>query len=187
MSEKRPDERSVEDSDGESDVGRIDPAVVANLYLQHGEELRRFLLGVLRDPQLVGDCLQATFAKAIEVGHTTREETRKGWLFRVAYHEAMAVRRRDSTGDRIVRQLAWSRDSAAAGPDEPVLRFEVVEAVRRAIDELPPDQQQMVRMRIYEEKTFAVIADELGIPLGTALGRMRTALIKLRRMLEESD
>jgi RNA polymerase sigma-70 factor (ECF subfamily) len=39
-------------------------------------------------------------------------------------------------------------------------------------------------MRIYEEKTFAMIAQELGIPLGTALGRMRTALAKLRKTLE---
>jgi len=50
---------------------------------------------------------------------------------------------------------------------------------------LPPEQQQVVRMRIYEDKTFAVIAAELGIPLGTALGRMRTALIKLRAKLEQ--
>ena len=42
-----------------------------------------------------------------------------------------------------------------------------------------------MRMRIYEEKTFAVIAKELGIPLGTALGRMRTALMKLKTKLED--
>jgi len=53
--------------------------------------------------------------------------------------------------------------------------------VRQALGELPPRQQQIVHMRIYEEKTFAVIARELGIPLGTALGRMRAAMQKLQQ------
>jgi RNA polymerase sigma-70 factor (ECF subfamily) len=97
----------------------------------------------------------------------------------------MAVRRREATGDRIVRRIAWSRDHAAGSADEPLLRFEAVERVREAIDDLPADQIQIVRMRIYEEKTFAVIAAELGIPLGTALGRMRAAMMKLRKRLEE--
>ena len=65
-----------------------------------------------------------------------------------------------------------------------LVRAETIQLVRRAIRELPAEQQQVVRMRIYENKTFAVIAAELGIPLGTALGRMRTALIKLRVKLE---
>jgi len=166
---------------------RIDPAIVAALYVEHGEELRRFLVGVLRDPQLAADALQATFTKAIESGHTTREETRKGWLFRVAYHEAMAFRRRQAVGDKVVRRAAWTRDTAARPADEPVIRFEAVEVVRQAIAELPPEQQQIVRMRIYEEKTFAVISQELQIPLGTALGRMRTALQRLRKRLEELE
>lgn len=167
--------------------GRIDPAIVAALYVEHGEELRRFLVGVLRDPQLAADALQATFAKAVEAGHTTREETRKGWLFRVAYHEAMAFRRRQATGEKVVRRAAWTRDTAARAADEPVIRFESVEAVRQAIAELPAEQQQIVRMRIYEEKTFAVISEELKIPLGTALGRMRTALQRLRKRLEQLE
>ena len=166
-----------------ADDVRIDPAVVAALYLEHGEELRRFLNGLLRDAQLANDVLQAAFARMVEVGHTTREESRKAWLFRVAYHEAMAVRRRENTGDRVVRRLAWSRDAAGHPSDEPLLRIESVELVREALAELPPDQQRVVRMRIYEEKTFAVIAAELKIPLGTALGRMRDALAKLRKKL----
>ena len=52
---------------------------------------------------------------------------------------------------------------------------------------LPDKQRQIVHMRIYEEKTFAVIAEELDIPLGTALARMRTALAKLRKCAQLSD
>ncbi len=167
-----------------ADEGKIEPSIVAALYVQHADELRRFLLGVLRDGQLAGDVLQTTFVRLVEGGHRTREESRKAWLFRVAYHEAMAIRRRQSTGDRITRQSAWTRRGVAGAADEPLLRMEKVEAVRTALERLPVEHQQVVRKRIYEEKTFAVIAQELGIPLGTALGRMRTALAKLRRGLD---
>jgi RNA polymerase sigma-70 factor (ECF subfamily) len=61
--------------------------------------------------------------------------------------------------------------------------MESVAKVQEALADLPAEQRQVVRMRIYEEKTFATIAQELQIPLGTALGRMRTALIKLKKSL----
>lgn len=165
---------------------------VAALYLQHSEELRCFLVGLLRDSQLAADVLQATFVKMVERGGDTQEESRKAWLFRVAYHEAMAIRRRDAVGDKIVKRIAEDgdpRNDAARGiPEDSLIRHESVERVREALEHLPPDQRQVVRMRIYEEKTFAVIAEELKIPLGTALGRMRSALIKLRvRLADETN
>lgn len=169
------------------ELGRLDAEVVSALYVEHAEELRRFLVGVLRDTQLAGDVLQATFAKAIQVGHTSREETRKAWLFRVAYHEAMAIRRRQGVDCRAMQQVAWTRPGAARSADEPVIRFETVEAVRRAIDELPAAQREVLEQRIYAEKTFAQIAKELKIPLGTALARMRAALAKLRTKLVDDD
>jgi RNA polymerase sigma factor (sigma-70 family) len=161
----------------------LDPSVVAALYVEHGEELRRFLLGILRDAQLTSDVLQATFVKMAQKGHETQEDSRKAWLFRVAYHEAMAIRRRQGVGDKVLRRMAWHTSRAASAADEPLLRLEAVQSVREALEELPPEQRQVVRMRIYEEKTFATIAKELKIPLGTALGRMRAATIKLRAKL----
>jgi RNA polymerase sigma-70 factor (ECF subfamily) len=168
-----------------TDDGKIDPATVAELYTRYGEDLRRFLIGLLRDSQLAGDVLQTTFMKLVEHGHTTREEARKGWLYRVAYNEAMLVRRRQAVNDMAVRRTAWSASAVGESADGLVVRAEAVQRVRQAIAELPPDQRQVVQMRIYEDKTFAVIAKELGIPLGTALGRMRAATFKLRARLEE--
>ena len=168
----------------------LDSSVVAALYVEHGEELRRFLLGILRDAQLTSDVLQATFVKMVERGHETKEASRKAWLFRVAYHEAMAYRRREGVGSKVLRRIAadapaWHTSGAAGSADEPLLRLESVQSVREALKGLPPEQRQVVRMRIYEEKTFATIAKELKIPLGTALGRMRAATIKLRAKLAD--
>ena len=167
-----------------ADDVRIEPAVVAALYLEHGDELKRFLVGVLRDAPLANDVLQATFVKLVEQGHTTRETSRKAWLFRVAFHEAMALRRRKSVGEKVLRSVAWSRAASSGAAEEPLIQLEAVESVRMALSQLPPEQQQVVRMRIYEEKTFAAIAEQLNIPLGTALARMRSALAKLRKKLD---
>lgn len=170
-----------------ADEGKLDASVVAALYVEHGEELRRFLYGLLRDAQLTSDVLQATFVKMAERGHETREASRKAWLFRVAFHEAMAWRRREGIGQRVVQKLAWQTNGQPGTADDPLVRFEAVEIVRSALDELPPEQRQVVRMRIYEEKTFATIAKELRIPLGTALARMRAAMMKLRTKLNEKS
>jgi len=166
---------------------RIDPAVVATLYIEYGEELKAFLIGLLRNGDLAGEALQATFTKAVEVGHTARQETIKGWLFRVAYNEAMAIRRRQKIHWKSIQKLAWSQSGSTEAPEENVTRWETVSRVRTALDTLPANQQRVVRMRIYEEKTFAVIAEELDLPLGTVLTRMRLALQKLEKQFDQKS
>ena len=168
-----------------ADYGKIDPATVADLYARYGAELLRFLVGLLRDSHLAADVVQTTFVKLAEHGQQSREDSRKGWLFRVAYNEAMLLRRRQAVDAAARRRVAWDRESVGVSAEHALVSSETVARVRQAIRELPAEQQQVVRMRIYEEKTFAVIAAELGIPLGTALGRMRTAMIKLRTQLDE--
>ena len=137
-----------------ADEGKLDSAVVAALFEQHSQELLRFLVGVLRDHQLANDALQAAFTKMVERGHETSEESRKAWLFRVAYNEALVVRRRQKTGKNVLERVAWSSDFYR--DSDPLVQNEEVERVRAAIEELQPEQQRIVRMRIYEEKTFAV-------------------------------
>jgi RNA polymerase sigma factor (sigma-70 family) len=173
----------------QAETPRIDSAVVAELYQRHAEELGLFLKGVLRNSDLAAEALQNTFAKAVESGHTAREESLKGWLFRVAFHEAMLIRRRDQMHERSLRQMArdsQSMTNPSERPDERLARSETLAEVRQALTELPPDQRQVVQMRIYEEKTFAEIASELSAPLGTVLTRMRLAMKKLSREIRKT-
>jgi RNA polymerase sigma factor (sigma-70 family) len=162
---------------------RIDPAAVAVLYVAHADELRAFLIGILRNGDLAGEALQATFSKALEAGHTAQQDSLKGWLFRVAFNEAMALRRRRKIQDESYRKLAWRRPRAEETPEDSLTRWEVVDRVRAALETLPDEQRIVVQKRIYEEKTFAVVAEELGVPLGTVLTRMRLALRKLQGRL----
>lgn len=167
------------------DPGQLDPADVAELYAQYAAELSAFLTGVLRNADWAAEVLQATFVKAAEVGHTAQRETIKGWLFRVAYNEAMLLRRRQAVENRATRKAAWQLNPVSAAVDSGLLRQEVIERVRRGLDTLPSDQRTVVRLRIYEDKTFSQIAEVLGIPLGTVVTRMRAALQKLNRELGE--
>lgn len=162
---------------------KIDQAVVQTLYVQHGEELLRFLVGVLRDQSLARDVLQTSLAKLIQRGHEARPESRKSWLFRVAFHEAMLAKRRKATDDRAMRKVGESTAPPQVTAEDGLVRKEVVEAVRDAMERLPIEQQRVVRLRVYEGLTFAEIARELKIPLGTALSRMQAALTRLRTRL----
>lgn len=166
---------------------RIDPAAVAELYAAHGDELRSFLTGVLRNADLAQEAAQAAFGKLVELGHTAREESLKGWLFRVAYHEAMALRRRQSVEQRSMARLSMQIRQQSKPTEHRVEQNEAVERVRRGLERLPPEQQIVVRKKMFEDKTFAVIAGELGIPLGTVLTRMRTALRNLKQQLKSPD
>ncbi len=151
-------------------------------------ELRRFVWGVVRDSSLVDDVIQATYLKAAERGGSAHPDTAKGWLFRVAYREALVVKRRDAAQDRTVRRLA-TRLSARESPrpDEGLIRSETVRSVRGAIDSLSEPQRRVVLARMHGDQTFAEIAAESGLPLGTVLTHMRRALEKMRRVLELGD
>ncbi len=169
-----------------ADEAKLDPAVVAALYVEHAEELRYFITGVLRNPDLAVDVLQNTFSKAMEFGHGVQQQSLKAWLFRVAYNEAMLFRRREAVGERANRKLAEESPRMESPPDAPLHRWEAVQAVREALQRLPAEQQQVVQMRIYEQKRFCEIAAELNLPLGTVLSRMQLAQKKLRGMLHKN-
>ena len=170
-----------------ADDRKIDSDFVAALYEEHAQELRRFLFAILRDHDLTTDALQNAFFKMIEVGHTARRETLKGWLFRVAYREALALRRRQGVDGKAMRKLADAGPPDCPSPDEAMCRSEAIERVRSALERLPAEQRQVVRMRMYRQQTFASIAAELGLPLGTVLTRMRLAVEKLRNQLAGDD
>ena len=169
---------------------RLSPAEVQRLYDTLGPEVRLFLVGLLRHPELADEALQNTFQRVLEQGHTARSESLKGWLFKVSYHEAMALRRRQTTQDRVLRKYGdrevRSRfDSPPGEPDWRLIQDEDLVRLRQALASLPAEQQDVVERRIHREQTFAVIAQELQLPLGTVLTRMRLALEKLQRQMRD--
>jgi RNA polymerase sigma-70 factor (ECF subfamily) len=68
-----------------------------------------------------------------------------------------------------------------------MIRQQLIEHVRVLIEILPPDQKDVLKMRIYEELSFIEIAEKTGVSINTALGRMRYALINIRKYIEENN
>lgn len=166
---------------------QLDVALAAAVYVEHNAELSRFLYGVLKDSHLVSDVLQTAFTRLVEKGGNTNEESRKSWLFRVAFNEAMATKRRIAAGEKAARKKQAALPHSVAASDHPILRNESIQLVRQAINELSPQQQTVVRLRIYEEKPFHEIAAELDISVSAAIGRMHSAMKILRsRLANES-
>ncbi len=162
---------------------RLDAAAVAGLYREYAEELRCFLLGVLCNLDLANEVLQNTFTKTVEQGHTAAAETIKSWLFRVAFNEAMTLRRRQAVRTRAAKKLAEEPVPVGDAPEELLSQRETVAEVRAAVKHLSKEQQKIIQLRMYEDKTFAAIATELKVPLGTVYARMQQALKALKQKL----
>ena len=163
---------------------RLTPADVQAIYERWQTDVRRFLLAITGDAELADELLQATFSRLVEAGQAARPESVRGWLFKVAHNELRLWKRRAATH---ARWLGAAAPPAAAGavPWEEAIRGEERVAVRRALAALPEEQRRVVEARIDQGKSFATIAAEQGLPLGTVLTRMRLALEKLRRALGE--
>lgn len=165
--------------------GKLAPEIVHQLFETHATELRAFLTGLLRDHDLADEAFQLTFSKALQSGGKSREETRKGWLFRVAYHEAMMLIRRNKIHRKSLRDLSQTtRQFWNEAPDQRLLQDEHLEQIRQALESLPDKQRVIVAARIYENKTFKEIASDLELPLGTVLTRMRLAIKSLSGKLD---
>ena len=154
-------------------------------YEEHAPDLLAFLGGILRDRDTAQEVLQETFLKAIDSAERIPTEAMRPWLFRVAFNHAISLKRREKVRQRVLADLRWQDHVGEPSPDYRLTRRELSARLQAAKLQLPEEQQQVVNMRINEGKTFNTIATELGIPLGTALTRMRLALNKLRTVLRE--
>jgi RNA polymerase sigma-70 factor (ECF subfamily) len=165
-----------------------DAAWLTAIYAEHELRLRRFVFGVLRDREATEDVVQATFAKAAEVGKDVHPGAIKSWLYRVALNEALDWRRRAGVDWTATQRLGDMRHGCRdEEPAEPLVRKETVEFVKSAIQGLSVPQQQVIRARAYEEKKFVDIAAEMNAPLATVMTHMRRALEKLRRRLDRME
>jgi RNA polymerase sigma-70 factor (ECF subfamily) len=165
------DEGDPTDSGRPTPPERLTAEVVRGQYDAHGRDILTFLTGVLKDPHAAQDVCQATFQRLMEAGHEARMESIRGWLFKVAYHEAMEYS----------RQI---RETTIDLPPQQLVRLEDIARIKDLLKQLPEEQQFVVRQRIHEERTFAEIAGDLNVPLGTVLTRMRLAVQKLRKWFE---
>ena len=157
-----------------------DAAALDALIGRYEAPLFQFLLGILKDQHQAEDALQETFVRALGRLDGVDPDHLRGWLFTVAYHEALLLRRRQKT--RAAEPLPASADfpDDAVDPYEEVARADQARRLQHLIGRLPAAHQEVIRQRVYEGKRFREIAATLGCPLNTALARMHEGLKRLR-------
>jgi RNA polymerase sigma-70 factor (ECF subfamily) len=161
-----------------------DDRALDTLLARHEGALFQFLVGMLRDHHLAEDVLQETFVRALERLDGVDGEHLRGWLFTVAYHQALLARRRQKARPARAMALAAEPVEPRPGPSEMAVLHDDARLVRNLLARLPGAQREVIQQRVYEGKRFREIAAALGCPLNTALARMHEGLKRLRLMWE---
>lgn len=146
--------------------------------------LFQMLVGILRDTHLAEDALQETFVRALERLDGVDPEHLRGWLFTVAYHQAMLLRRRRQARPAVALRREAAVPDPAPGPARRAEDRDEVRHLHTLLDKLPASQREVIRQRVYEGKRFREIAADLDCPLNTALARMHDGIKRLRLLME---
>ena len=145
--------------------------------------LRNFLHNRLTQESDIDDCLQTVSVRMIEKGSKVAPASRRAWLFQVAANEAAGLWRRRAVAKKAMQHYAESETNIDL-PIDSVAAAETSKQILDALRALPPEWQKVVQLRINQNRTFQQIADQLDIPLGTALTQMRRALERMKRELD---
>ncbi|HKC40919.1 MAG TPA: RNA polymerase sigma factor [Gemmatimonadales bacterium] len=155
------------------------------LLADHERALRNFLGARCRDDDLTADLLQEVAARLVTAApRLSLNGNARGYLFRIAANVWHDHLRRELVRRRAAVALDAGEPALAAAADAPLLEDELRSAVRRAVDDLPTVQRQVVELRQQRGLTFQQIADRLHRPLGTVLTQMRAALARISAALE---
>lgn len=161
------------------------------LLSRNQSRLFSYILFVVRDRNTAEDIFQETFVKVItrlQDGKYTTSGKFSAWIMRIA-HNVIMDWYRDQRAERVVEATQDNDLSNISGSELVVgsieshyVNSQVMRDVRNLLDNLPPTQREVVFMRYYHQLSFKEIADTTSVSINTALGRMRYAILNLRRM-----
>jgi RNA polymerase sigma-70 factor (ECF subfamily) len=149
----------------------------------------------IKNQQLAEDLFQETFIKVIQSlrGGKYKDNGRfLSWVIRIAHNLIIDHFRKEKqmnsiSNDDTEVDLFNSRKFSDKNIEEIIVSSQIKSELRTLINELPSDQREVVLLRHYGELSFKEIADQTGVSINTALGRMRYALINLRKMIDERE
>lgn len=168
-----------------------DESALECLVKKHKSKIFTGIYMIVKDRYVAEDLLQDSFIKAIKKlksGEYSEEGKFLPWILRIAHNMAIDHFRRNKRyptivledGSSVFNSLSFSEEST----ESIQMREESHVAVRKMIELLPEEQKQVLIMRHYNDMSFQEIADATGVSINTALGRMRYALINMRKKLQ---
>ncbi|OOG68078.1 RNA polymerase sigma factor [Algoriphagus sp. A40] len=147
---------------------------------------------IVKDQDLAEDLLQDVFVKVVQTIHSEKysEEGKfQPWLMRIAHNLAIDHFRKAKRYPTILMEdgsnLFNSLQFAESSVEDHRVKEETLEMVKKLIEELPEAQKEVLVMRHYLDMSFQDIAEQTGVSINTALGRMRYALIHLRKKMKQ--
>lgn len=165
------------------------------LLKRHQDRVFNYILRIIKNEDLANDIFQETFVKAIltiKQGRYTENGRFGAWISRIAhnliidyYRQEKSENLRSSDVEDI--NILNRKELCEATIEDILINEQILSDVKDLIEELPALQREVLTMRYYENLSFKEIAEKTGVSINTALGRMRYAIINLRRIAAEKE
>ena len=170
-----------------------DENALAILIKRHQSKIYGFIYSKIADRDLADDIFQDTFVKVIRTlkSKSYNEEGKfLSWVMRIASNLIIDHFRRNKKMPMLRETDEFSifcilKDTSLNIESE-MISLQVQEDLKKIIEELPEDQKEVLMMRIYQDLSFKEISDLTGVSINTALGRMRYALMNMRKVIEKN-
>lgn len=172
-----------------------DQSAISSLIERHKRRVREYIYMMVKDDEVADDIFQETFIKAIRVideGRYMDNGKFLSWILRIAHNQVIDYFRtckqnkqvnESDTGYNILGSLRFAEKTI----EDELVSSQIEQDIRHLVDLLPKEQKEVVMMRYYSGLSFKEIAEQTEVSINTALGRMRYALINLRRMIKEKN
>ena len=171
-----------------------DEGALEILITRHKQKIYSFIFSKVYDRDITEDIFQDTFIKVIRTlkrGNYNEEGKFLPWVMRIAHNLAIDHFRKNNRMPKFDNSGEFSIFSvlsdSSLNAEKQIIKDQVETDVRRLVDELPEDQKEVLLMRIYNDMSFKEISDKTGVSINTALGRMRYALINLRKIIDKHN
>ncbi len=169
-------------------------SVLETLLNRHRDKIFGFIYSKVRNQELTEDLFQDTLFKVVRTlkkGKYLEEGKFLSWVIRIAHNIIIDYFRKQNKMKNVYETEDFSMFDILHDPgldaEKQMIRQQMINKIRILIEQLPKDQKVVLKMRMYEELSFQEIADKTNVSINTALGRMRYALINLRKIIEENQ
>lgn len=164
------------------------------LLERYQQKLFSYILFITKDREISDDIFQETFMKAIitiKNGRYTADGRFYSWITRIAHNliiDNFRVDKNENTVscDNEEYDLLNNQELCENNIESEIINLQILADVRKLVDFLPENQKEIVIMRFYQDMSFKEIAEATGTSINTALGRMRYAILNLRKMANEN-
>ena len=187
-------ELQIEDSILVRDYISGDESALEKLINKHNQRLTSFIYSKVMDRDITEDIFQDTFIKVINTlkkGNYSEEGKFLPWVMRIAHNLIIDHFRRNRRMPRFEGTEDFNIFSVLGddklNAEKQLIKDQIDSDLSLLIEELPDDQKEVLMMRIYRDMSFKEISENTGVSINTALGRMRYALINLRKIIEKNN